>query len=242
MDWYENWFGSPYYKILYQNRDENEAQAFIEELLTCLKPEQGARMLDIACGEGRYAIQLAEHGFDVTGIDISTASIATAMGSEQENLHFYVQDMRLPFYINYFDYAFNFFTSFGYFKYDRDHQLAVKSFAASLKPGGTLVIDYLNYKQVRANLIPEEKIIKGSYTFNIRRRLERNHVIKEISFNDANGKPRHYTESVAIFSVEQFVNMFDVAGMELINTFGNYRLERYHEEDSLRMIMVFKKR
>ena len=37
MDWYENWFGSPFYKILYQNRDDMEAQEFVENLLS----EQG---------------------------------------------------------------------------------------------------------------------------------------------------------------------------------------------------------
>jgi 2-polyprenyl-3-methyl-5-hydroxy-6-metoxy-1,4-benzoquinol methylase len=75
MDWFENWFGSPYYKILYQNRDEFEAQEFVEKLLTYLNPAKGCKMLDIACGEGRFARQLAEHGYDVTGIDISKESI-----------------------------------------------------------------------------------------------------------------------------------------------------------------------
>ena len=239
--WYENWFGSPYYKILYQNRDDNEAQAFIENLLAHLKPQGNCTMLDIACGEGRHARQLADHGFDVTGIDISLASIETAQAFEQDNLHFYVQDMRIPFYINYFDYAFNFFTSFGYFKYDRDHRLAARSFAAGLKPGGTLVVDYLNYEHVKANLVPDETIIRGSYSFKIHRRVERNHIVKDISFIDVNHKPKHYTESVAIFSVQQFVDMFTAAGMELMTTFGDYKLAPYNEFTSERMIMIFKK-
>lgn len=241
MDWYENWFGSPYYRILYQNRDENEAQEFIENLLGNLQPVEGCKMLDIACGEGRFARQLAEHGFDVTGIDISNSSIESAVAFEQENLHFYVQDMRFPFYINYFDFAFNFFTSFGYFKYDRDHRLAAKSFAAALKPGGILVIDYLNHEQVRVNLVPQETIERGSYSFRIHRRLERNHIIKDIDFKDVNKHPRHFTESVAIFSLVQFTDMFSNAGMELVNTFGDYQLSPYLESVSPRMIMVFKK-
>ena len=61
-DWYEHWFGSLYYKILYQSRDELEAQEFIENLLHHLQPLPGSSMLDIACGEGRFAIQLEEHG------------------------------------------------------------------------------------------------------------------------------------------------------------------------------------
>jgi SAM-dependent methyltransferase len=240
-DWFENWFGSPFYKILYQNRDELEAQAFVQNLINYLQPLPGSRMLDIACGEGRYAVQLAEQGYDVTGIDISRISIEKAKAHENDNLHFYVQDMRFPFYINYFDYAFNFFTSFGYFAHARDHSMAAKAFASALKKGGILVIDYLNYEHLLANLVPEETVQRGSYTFQIKRKLENNHVLKTISFTDADNKPRQYTESVATFKLGEFINIFKPAGLSLINTFGDYQLKAYHPIDSPRMIMIFKK-
>jgi SAM-dependent methyltransferase len=240
-DWFESWFGSPYYKILYQNRDEMEAQEFVENLLVHLNPFPGSTMVDIACGEGRFAIQLAEHGYDVTGIDLSHLSIEKAKANEDENLHFYVHDMRFPFYINYFDYAFNFFTSFGYFKNDRDHLMAAKSFASCLKKNGLLVIDYLNRDYVIDNLVPEETAQRGSYTFNITRKLERNHILKDIRFMDADGKERHYTESVAAFSLADFIEIFKKAGLKLVGTFGDYHLNTYHPLESPRMIMIFKK-
>lgn len=241
MDWYENWFGSQFYSILYQNRDELEAQEFVENLLAHLEPLPGSTMLDIACGEGRFAKNLAEHGFDATGIDISSQSIEIAKTFESDRLHFFVQDMRLPFYINYFDYAFNFFTSFGYFSNDRDHALAARSFAAALKTDGILVIDYLNREHVLANFVPEETITRDSYTFHIKRRLERNHLIKEISFADSQGKERHYTESVAAFSLADFITMFKATDLYLVDTFGDYQLRPYHIVDSPRLIMIFKK-
>ena len=242
MDWYKNWFGSPFYKILYQNRDEFEAQEFVENLLAYLQPPPGSAMLDIACGEGRFAKQLAEHGFEVTGIDLSHESIETAKAYETDDLQFFVQDMRLPFYINYFDYAFNFFTSFGYFAHDRDHALAAKSFAAALKRNGILVIDYLNYEQVLANFVPEENIQRGSYKFTIVRKIERNHIIKNISFLDADKKTRQYTESVAAFSLADFIKLFKPTEMSLVSTFGDYQLNPYHPIDSPRLIMIFKKK
>lgn len=240
-DWFESWFGSPYYKILYENRDDLEAQAFVEKLLEHLQPLPFSAMLDIACGEGRFAVQLAEHGFEVTGIDLSHASIEKAKAYENDKLQFFVHDMRFPFYINYFDYAFNFFTSFGYFTHDRDHQLAAKSFAAALKKDGLLVIDYLNKEFVLGGLVPEETIQRGSYSFYIKRRLERNHIIKEINFTDADNKLRHYTESVAAFTLADFIHMFRQAKLSLVGTFGDYRLSAYHPVDSPRMIMIFKK-
>src|SRR3989442_1504176 len=120
-DWFERWFSSPYYRILYQHRDELEAEEFVGHLVEYLQPLPESRMVDIACGEGRFSIELAERGFDETGIDLSHTSIEIAKAHESEHVRFFVHDMRMPFYINYFDYAFNFFTSFGYFTYVRDH-------------------------------------------------------------------------------------------------------------------------
>jgi SAM-dependent methyltransferase len=242
MAWYKKWFGSPFYKLLYQNRDEYEAQEFLEHLLGYLQPPAGSSMLDIACGEGRFARQLNDHGFDVTGIDISAESIKIAKENEGERLHFFIQDMRLPFYINYFDYAFNFFTSFGYFAHARDHALAARSFAAALKKNGILVIDYLNYEHVLANLVPEETIQRGEHSFRIARRLERNHIIKDIYFTDDENVERQFTESVATFSLSDFISMFKPGDMSLVTTFGDYKLGPYHRTESPRLIMIFKKK
>ena len=242
MSWFENWFGSPYYKILYQNRDEIEAQEFVENLLGYLSPLPGSVMLDIACGEGRFAKQLAEHGYDVTGIDISHPSIEKAKAFETDNLQFFVQDMRLPFYINYFDFAFNFFTSFGYFAHDRDHALAARSFAAALKKDGILVIDYMNAEKVMAALVLEDTVTRGSYNFHIKKKVERNHIIKDISFTDADKKQRHYTERVAAFTLSDFVKIFRPANMHLVSTFGDYKLGPFDPANSPRLIMVFKKK
>ncbi len=240
-NWFERWFGSPYYRILYQHRDELEAGAFVTQLVKYLQPLPGSRMVDIACGEGRFATELADRGFDVTGIDLSHTSIEIAKAHESDHLRFFVQDMRMPFYINYFDYAFNFFTSFGYFANTRDHQLAAKSFAKGLKPGGILVLDYLNSERAARNLIPQETVQRGSYSFQIERRIEHGHFLKEISFADADGKARQYVERVAAFGLSEFIRLFKNAGMSLVATFGNYRLEEFNPLESPRLIMVFKK-
>ena len=108
--WYKDWFDSHYYHLLYKNRDTNEASAFIDLLMRYLNPEERSTMLDVACGKGRHSIQLAKMGFDVTGTDLSEASIQEALNSERKNLHFYRHDMRQTFWINYYDFVFNFFT------------------------------------------------------------------------------------------------------------------------------------
>ena len=155
--WYKDWFNSPFYHKLYFERDEKEAAAFISTLIDHLEPAPGCYMLDIACGRGRHSRFLAEKGFNVTGIDISFASIAFAKKSENENLEFYQHDMRLPFRVNYFDHAFNFFTSFGYFKTRREHDDAIRTIANGLKPNGIFVIDYLNVHYSEDHLVYNEE-------------------------------------------------------------------------------------
>lgn len=240
-DWYENWFSSSYYKILYQDRDELEAEEFINALIDHLQPLPGSKMLDIACGEGRYAYQLEERGFNVTGIDLSHASIRKAKQYESDHLHFYVHDMRFPFYINYFDYSFNFFTSFGYFGTERDHMMAAKSFAKGLKKEGLLVIDYMNAQRVIENLIPEATIVKNGLTFNITKKVEGGKIIKDIKFNDEHGGSHHYAERVSAFRLSDFLKMFKTAGLSIVGTFGNYQLDPYDPATSPRLIMIFKK-
>ena len=243
-DWYNDWFNSHYYHLLYQHRDEEEALEFIRTLILYLKPPSGSSMVDIACGKGRHSKALAEMGFDVTGIDLSAASINEALQDENERLHFYQHDMRLPFWINYFDYAFNFFTSFGYFKTHREHNNAIRTIAQSLQSGGIFVIDYLNVH------FSEEKIEKSTistideYTFHIAKWHTDAHFFKQIQITDASNKtPKHlYTERVAKFTMGDFTEMLAYQGMQVQEVFGDYDLGRYDTKKSPRMIIIAKKK
>ncbi len=241
ISWFESWFNSPYYKVLYQDRDETEAEDFTEALLGYLKPKSGCRIVDIGCGEGRFAIQFANQGFDVTGIDLAANRIEKALEHERENLHFMVHDMRLPFYINYFDLAFNLFTSFGYFNSERDNQLAANSFASGLKKGGRLVVDYLNRDWVLQQLKPHAIVEKEGIKFDIQKDYDGRHIIKHIRFEDAEGVKRHYTERVSAFSLQDFTDLFAKAGLTLNATFGDYNLAPFDSTHSPRLIMEFKK-
>ena len=59
MSWFTNWFDSPYYHILYKNRDEKEAQVFIDNLIEKLQLKKSSKLIDIACGkEGTLLISI----------------------------------------------------------------------------------------------------------------------------------------------------------------------------------------
>lgn len=240
--WYKDWFNSDYYHKLYFERDEEEAAAFIHELIGKLHPAPGSRMLDVACGKGRHSITLAAAGYRVTGIDISPDSIAEAKKAEQENLDFFVHDMRLPFCSNYFDYAFNFFTSFGYFRTQREHDAAIRTIAQSLKKNGCFVIDYLNVHYAEQQLVHnEEREIEGTL-YEIHRWDDDRHFYKKITVTDSGLKqPLSYTEKVAKFSLGDFNDMLSYQGLQVQEVFGDYRFGHYDVQQSPRLVILAKK-
>ncbi len=241
-NWFKNWFNSSYYHLLYFERNDEEAANFITKLIDHLKPKMGSRMLDVACGKGRHSLQLADKGFDVTGIDLSEESIIEAQQNERKNLHFFKHDMRFPFWSNYFEYAFNFFTSFGYFKTQRENNNAIRTISKSLKPGGTFVIDYLNSAFAESQMVKNEEKIIDDVKFDITKWSDEFNFFKKIVINDSTDEtPLTFTEKVSKFSVFQFKEMFEQQGLQIQEVFGDYNLNPYNEKDSPRLIIIAKK-
>lgn len=239
-EWFEEWFDSPYYHLLYSNRDENEARDFINRLIEFFNPLPESYMLDLACGKGRHAKQLAEKGFNVTGIDLSEKSIHEAKKSEDKNLKFFVHDMRKLFYTNYFDYAFNFFTSFGYFNNELDNINTLKAVNKSLKVGGILTIDFLNVRKTLSALEKHNRTKKNGIEFIIDRQVKDGFIVKNISFEDR-GETFHFQEKVQALELHDFKSYFQKSNFTIQHIFGNYALDEYDAENSERLIMIVKK-
>ncbi|MEO7314845.1 MAG: class I SAM-dependent methyltransferase [Ginsengibacter sp.] len=236
--WFKDWFNSPYYHQLYFKRDEREAAEFIDHLVERLQPQPGATMIDIACGKGRHSVQLASKGFDVTGIDLSEGSIREAKDWENDNLHFFVHDMRLPFRINYFNFAFNFFTSFGYFDTRREHDNAIRTVAQSLKPNGEFVIDFLNVQYAEEHTIHQSDIEIGDVNFHITKWFDDVHFFKRIIVEDkALDAPLEHLEKVVKFTLEDFKSMLGSHQLKVQEVFGDYDFSDYDVKKSPRLII-----
>ncbi len=241
--WYKDWFSSPFYHKLYFERDEREAEQFICNLLAHLQPPEGCRMLDVACGRGRHSKFLAASGYTVTGIDLSEKSIAFAKQFENETLEFFVHDMRLPFRCNYFHYAFNFFTSFGYFPTRREHDNAMRTIANSLVTGGVFVLDYLNVHYTEDHLVPEETKQEGATAYTINRWDDNTYFYKKITVEDPLLKnPIAFIEKVAKFSPGDFTDMLSYQGLVVRELFGDYDFSRFHIRNTPRLILIAEKK
>ena len=240
-DWFEAWFDSPDYHALYARRDEAEAAALIDRLIERLRPVDGSAVLDLGCGTGRHARQLASRRLRVLGLDLSGNSISQARRSEQPNLRFRQQDMRLPFGVDAFDYIVNLFTSFGYFEDPADDLAVVRNIARALRQGGRVVLDYLNVRHAEQHLVPEEVIDRQGVAYRISRSTNADHIVKRIVVERGGDARLEYVERVARFRLEDFRLMFALYGMKIEETYGDYALAPFDEQTSSRLILVARK-
>lgn len=239
-DWFESWFDTHYYHILYKDRDFSEAELFINNLMRHLQLPKSSAILDLACGKGRHALQLSELGYNVKGVDLSENSIKEASKKSNKNLTFEVGDMRCPIAQNHFDGVLNLFTSFGYFNSMTENIKVLHCIEEMLKPNGIFVIDFMNSNQVTQKMIPFEKIEKENITFEIFKKLENNQIIKTIQFEDQ-GRNYKYEEKVQALTLNDFNEMFSNTNMEIAQVFGDYHLNAFDEKDSDRLILIGKK-
>jgi 2-polyprenyl-3-methyl-5-hydroxy-6-metoxy-1,4-benzoquinol methylase len=240
MEWFKNWFDSPYYHILYKERNSYEAEYFIDNLIKYLKIPEKSKIIDIACGKGRHSIYLEQKKMKVTGIDLSQKSINHAKKFENDNLFFFKHDMRKKFQKETYDAALNLFTSFGYFKTKNEHQTAIDAMALNLKKEGLLIIDFMNVHKTINNLVSIEEKKINDILFNITRSIKGKYIQKEITFKH-NDKNYNFLEKVMAFTLSDLSNFIINAKLEIINIFGDYDLNPFCEYNSDRLILICKK-
>ncbi|MBI4612879.1 MAG: class I SAM-dependent methyltransferase [Planctomycetes bacterium] len=153
--WVEELFiqrGEDYAKVLSSFLPRTRAEAeWIAELLARNEVPPGSRILDLACGIGRHAGELARLGYHVTGVDLSPAYIARAeelarSQGVRERVAYRVGDMREVGEIldgERFDAILNLFTSFGYYD-DETNEVVLSGCRKIVRDGGLFLIDILN--------------------------------------------------------------------------------------------------
>ena len=235
-EWFENWFDTSFYHILYDYRNDDEAKLFMSNLIGFLNLSQGDKILDLPCGKGRHSLFLNSQGFDATGADLSANSIKHAKQFQKQGLSFEIHDMRNPLNGKY-DSIFNLFTSFGYFNQESTNIKVLENFKNALNKNGHIVVDFLNLHKVVSTLIPEQVIRKQGVDFLIKKRVTESFIIKEIDVTD-NGEVHHYMEKVQALDLKKMKQFAQAAGLEIQHVFGDYELNSFEAENSDRLILI----
>lgn len=240
--WYAEWFSSPYYQLLYKERSQEEADAFIKNLVDLLKPNPAGIMLDIACGKGRHAISLNKMGYRVDAFDLSEKNIKDAQKHENNSLHFYIHDMRKPFMVNYYDIIFNLFTSFGYFENDRENEAVLKHIHNALKAEGLFVLDFVNMEKALQCITTDNTKIIDGVNFHVGKSINKHgFLVKQIFVEDGPLK-YNFEERIKIFKPGDLKKYIVNNGFEILRIFGDYYLNDFNPAMSDRFILICKKK
>jgi SAM-dependent methyltransferase len=143
--WWDELFGDDFLRTMDRPTDAQiKAEVnFIEESLGVQK---GGVVLDLACGAGRHAVEMAARGYNVVGYDLSLAMLARAADEahdRKQKLNFLHGDMRDMGFEEMFDGIYCWSTSFGYFD-DEKNQLVAQRIHRALRTGGMLLLDLAN--------------------------------------------------------------------------------------------------
>jgi SAM-dependent methyltransferase len=219
-EWFQSWFNDDYL-LLYPHRNAAEAEQLVALIGRYTGWRSGWRVLDVGCGPGRHAAALEGAGLRPVGLDLSSALLRRARQVTSAPL--VRADMRrLPIRPGSMDACLSLFTSFGYFEDDAEHAATLAGMAATLRPGGWFVIDFLNAAQVRSHVAVEAgPLVAGERGSHQRKYLssDQRFVIKEIHLADG----RQFTERVRLFHATELEAMLATAGIVIEQQFGDYQ-------------------
>jgi SAM-dependent methyltransferase len=243
MNWWPKFLDQHYVKVC--GDAEKRSSREVESIIRMLNLKPKAKILDLCCGYGRHAIELAERGFRVTGYDLSDLFLRKAKETSKAlgvKVQFKKGDMRrLPFE-GHFDAVVNMFTSFGYFDKESDDLKALKGVCKALKSKGLFLLDLKNREQLirgfqRRRWHPEKDFIMLEDNF-FDLFTSRWESTRTLLFGD--GKKKEYSFSLRLYSFAEILNLLKRAGFLLESVYGDFDFGQY-SLDSPRMILISRK-
>jgi len=154
MGWAERYFSSDDYLLLEGVPCQELIDRIADFICNALEIGSGSRVLDVGCGMGRHGLALARRGCQVTGIDASATMIDRCRPLTDDEPRFAVR--QLNFHTMTFEAEFDAVVCLGNtlgFGARADDAEAVRRMAASLVPGGSILIDLHNLAWYRQHMV-----------------------------------------------------------------------------------------
>jgi SAM-dependent methyltransferase len=151
--WWEDFFSDDYLNSLIRPNPAQVAMQ-VDFIESSLGLQKGHTVLDVGCGLGQHALELARRGYLVVGLDLSLPMITRAAEAAQQEglrINFLHSDLREIGFQGMFDGILCMGTTFGFFDDDANRDV-LQRLCTSLKPGGKLLLDVVN----RDHVIPSQ--------------------------------------------------------------------------------------
>jgi len=239
-EWWRSWFG-PGYLALYDDYLAERTPVEIDRLEALLALRPPLRILDLPCGQGRHAIELARRGYDVTGVDLSPFLLKVAEERARADgigLHWLEGDMRQPIAGEPFDVVLNLFTSLGYFADEADDRKVVDAAAAMLVPGGRFLLEVINGERLMARFQEREWFTVGQAAVVERRSLDRTarRMVVERTVTTPNDTEVNL-HAIRLYDGRDVSGIMRRAGFGRVDLYGDWSGEPL-TPDSLRVLAV----
>jgi SAM-dependent methyltransferase len=243
-NWWENFFHGIALDLWRAVVSKEQTHAEADFIQKQLQLEVGRKVLDVPCGNGRLAIDLAARGFDLTGVDIAAEFIAEAMTTAVERdlqIEWHNREMRdLPWTAE-FDGSFCFGNSFGYLD-DEGNAAFLEALARALKPGARLVLDAPAIAECLLPAFQERRWVEiAGITFLISARYdhEQGRTFTEYTFI-RDGKVEKRPASQRIYTYHELSHLLANAGFETAAAFGSMKEEPFRL-GAQRLLLVARK-
>jgi SAM-dependent methyltransferase len=222
--WWEELFSDDFLRADLELTD-SQLNAEVDFIQESLNVERGGLILDLACGNGRHAIELARRGYTAVGYELSLSQLARASERAQRaqtKVSFLHGDMREMSFEPTFDGIYCWNASFGYFEEERN-QGVLRNIFRALKPGGSLLLDIPNRDFVACNQ-PGQNWFEGDgcvcmddmHVDFITSRL----VVKRTIMLD-DGRNRECTYSIRLYGLHELGRMLHEAGFRVGEVSGH---------------------
>jgi len=243
--WFVDLFDEDYLRTLpFLTPQATQAEA--EFVINAMGLTPGAQVLDVGCGYGRHAMELAARGFHVVGLDLSTPLLVR--GGEEAHrrgltINFVRGDMRELDFENQFDATYCLFSTFGYFD-DETNKKTLQNVARALKPGGKVLVEILNRDYVIADL-PTRVWWEGDGCV-VLEEVELNYFSSRIQVNRSvvfdDGRQLEQEISVRAYSLHEVGKLMHAAGFRVLEVSGGYQTRGRFFGNQSRHIIVLAER
>lgn len=229
-EWWKEVFDERWGRLGLESIEPEQTKREVDFLVDVLELKLDSKVLDLACGMGRHALELARRGFaHVTGLDLTGLYIENARleaKNEGLNVEFVQADMRdIPFNEE-LDAVYNFYTSFGFFESDKENEKVIGGVVRALKPGGRFLMDIVNRDWIVRNFQRRGwSEYEGDYVLAEREfDLRTSYATATWIFIDK-GKKIERRISHRIYSLHELVDLFERNRLKFKEAWGNLDAE-----------------
>ena len=232
MHWWQSYFDEDFFALYSPLLPAEETRQEVETVVELLQLERGARVLDLGCGWGRHAVELARLGCSVVALDQSPVLLERGRALAREagvEVEWVEGDMREIGREGEFDAVLSLFSSLGYSGGDEDDVRVLHAARNALRDGGSFLMESMHRDQVARGYLESDwwEGTDGRPVWVEREFDPVAGVSREWLRWLAGGAVREKYHEIRIRTATEWARLLDAAGLEPLAWYGGWELSPF---------------